>query len=781
MSRKTGALRTILAVLCLASAGRAGLLQDAPSLDPAIAEHLTRLIEHERARFDIPAIAIVVTDGDGIRWKQGFGPADPATGRPIGDATLFRIGSVSKLFTDIAAMQLVESRKVDLDAPITTYLPDFAPQNLKDESITLRQLMAHRGGLVREPPVGHYFDLHGPSLAETVASLNSTELVHKRGTRTKYSNAGLAVVGYLVERLRGKPFAESVEETVLLPIGMTHSGFASTPERAAACARGIMWTYDGRRFPAPGFALGMHPAGDLYATLDDLGRFLIMLGAGGKGASGPVLGEATLRSMWEVQFAPKGVRGGFGLGFHVDDFDGALRVGHSGAVYGFATDVAALPDEKLGVAVISLKDCANATSRRIADQALRWLRAAKAGQPLPDRVETTLVPRDMARELAGRYGEGEGAVDLIERGGKLFAYTPRGGATVELRLQGNRLVVDDAVSSGPSIQPVELAIRIGGRQLERAPDAIPAPARGEWLGLIGEYGPDHDVLYILEKDGKLHALIEWFFQYPLEQESTDVYRFPDYGMYDNQRLIFTRDASGRATSVRAAEVVFDRRRLDGENGQTFRIKPTGAIAEIRASALAATPPSEPRGLRKPELVELTTLDPSIRLDVRYASDNNFLGTPLYTSARAFLQRPAADALVQAHRALAAHGYGLLIHDGYRPWHVTKIFWDAAPEEHHGFVANPARGSRHNRGCAVDLTLYDLKTGKPAEMVGGYDEFSPRSAPDYPGGTSQQRHRRDLLRRVMEDHGFTVNEVEWWHFDFKDWRDYPILDVPFEQI
>ena len=126
-------------------------------------------------------------------------------------------------------------------------------------------------------------------------------------------------------------------------------------------------------------------------------------------------------------------------------------------------------------------------------------------------------------------------------------------------------------------------------------------------------------------------------------------------------------------------------------------------------------------------------------------------------------------------------YGLLIHDAYRPWYVTKIFWDATPQEGKIFVADPAQGSRHNRGCAVDLTLYDLATGKPIEMPGTYDEMSPRSYPDYPGGTSLQRWHRDLLRRAMESEGFTVYEAEWWHFDYKDWKEYPILNVPFEKL
>ncbi|HTA58618.1 MAG TPA: M15 family metallopeptidase [Candidatus Baltobacteraceae bacterium] len=194
-----------------------------------------------------------------------------------------------------------------------------------------------------------------------------------------------------------------------------------------------------------------------------------------------------------------------------------------------------------------------------------------------------------------------------------------------------------------------------------------------------------------------------------------------------------------------------------------------------------TPPAESGPFRKPVLVELYTLNDSIHLDIRYATSDNFLSTPVYTQARAFLQLPAAVALRNVLEKLMPLGYGLLIHDAYRPWYVTKIFWDATPPEGKIFVANPKEGSKHNRGCAVDLTLYDLSTGQPVEMPGLYDEMSPRSFPNFPGGTSLQRWHRDLLRRAMESEGFTVNEDEWWHFDYKDWKKYPILNIPFEKI
>ena len=196
---------------------------------------------------------------------------------------------------------------------------------------------------------------------------------------------------------------------------------------------------------------------------------------------------------------------------------------------------------------------------------------------------------------------------------------------------------------------------------------------------------------------------------------------------------------------------------------------------------AARPPRETSPFRASDLVELTRLDPTIRLDIRYATAQNFMGRVLYPQARAFLQRPAAEALVQVNAELKPLGYGLLVFDGYRPWRITKQMWDHTPVAKREFVADPRKGSRHNRGCAVDLTLCDLRTGREMEMPGAYDEMSPRSYGTYAGGTPAQRTARDLLRARMAAHGFAVLPAEWWHFDYQDWKAYPIQDVPFEQL
>jgi len=767
--------------------GRAEPSVQPPKQYAAVVQRLTPFIERQVHEKRLPALSIALVDDQKIVWARGFGFADPQAKTPASANTVYRVGSVSKLFTDLAVMQLVERGVLDLDAPVTKYLPDFKPSNPFDKPIALRQMMAHRSGLVREPPVGNYFDPTGPTLAKMVDSLNRTTLVYAPETKTKYSNAAIATVGFVLEETQKQPFARYLWRTMLDPLGMKHSGFEPDPAITKDLAKAVMWTYPGREFPAPTFELGMSPAGSMYTNVLDLGRFVSVLFAGGKGPHGPIVKPETLEQMWTLQFPKKDAKKGeepkegFGLGFYIMDLDGHKSIGHGGAMYGFATQLQALPKEKLGVVVVTSRDVANGVTNHIAKVALQQMLAAKEGKPLPAIEETTPIPVDRARKLAGRYKNGDRTIDLLERDGHLWALPDRGGYRLELRALGDQLVGDDQMDYGTKIDVLDNKVRLGDKTYERIETPKPQPCPEKWHGLLGEYGWDHNTLVILERDGKLDALIEWVFLYPLTEVSANEFKFPDYGLYVGEKLIFTRDGHGRASQVEAASVVFERRKIDGENGETFKIKPLYPVEELRRAALKAKPPEEKGDFREPDLVELIHLDKTIKLDIRYATTNNFLSTPFYKSAKAFMQKPAAEALVRVHKKLAEQGYGLLVYDGYRPWSVTKMFWDATSEKQRVFVADPSQGSRHNRGCAVDLTLYDRKTGAAVAMVGGYDEMSDRSYPDYLGGTSLQRYHRDLLRRAMQEEGFTVYEAEWWHFDYKDWRTYPILNKTFEQL
>lgn len=807
--------------------GDAGAVRAAGNVPPRagyaeVAGALEAMIEREREQKGFAAVSIALADRDGVAWAAGFG--EQSGGTPATARTVYRVGSVSKLFTDIAVMQLAERGELDIDTPVATVLPGFLPANPWDEPITLRQLMSHRSGLLREPPAGHYFDDTGTNLEATITSLAETDLVYEPGTRTKYSNAGIAAVGYVLEETQDTPFAEYVKGAVLEPLGMETSAFAPEPAIVSDLADAYMWGFDRGLFAAPTFELGMSPAGSMYSTVLDLSRFLGAMFGRGQGENGRILSAETLESMWQPQFAEAGAAEGYGLGFGVRERFGQRWLGHGGAIYGYSTQLAFLPDAQLGVVVVSAVDGTNSFTSRVADAALALMLAAAAGEPLPVELlrGTDPIKPATASALEGTYGAGDDAIELDERNGELFLTPLRGGSTVALRARGDTLVVDDRLAFGSrylrvgewdkvdptgiqndptGIQRDALGVQVSPTEnnapgllvlglapdseavvlLRRPPSGLPAPPPARWEGLIGEYGWDHNVLYILERDGRLFALVEWFFMYPLEQIDPDVYAFPDWGLYHGERLIFSRGPSGRASSVEAASIVFPRRQVGTEAGGTFRIDPARPVAELRSEALAADPPAESGPFRESELVEVNTIVPGIQLDVRYSTTNNFMSSVFYDEPRVFLQRPAAEGVARAHRALAEHGFGLLLHDGYRPWYVTKMFWDATPESQRLFVANPANGSRHNRGAAIDLNLYHLATGEPAEMVGTYDEFSPRSFPNYPGGTSRQRWLRELLRRTMEAEGFTVYEAEWWHFDHEDWREYGLQNATFDQL
>ena len=186
------------------------------------------------------------------------------------------------------------------------------------------------------------------------------------------------------------------------------------------------------------------------------------------------------------------------------------------------------------------------------------------------------------------------------------------------------------------------------------------------------------------------------------------------------------------------------------------------------------------------LVSVRAVDGSLQLDVRYATANNVLGRAVYPPAArdaVWLQRPAAEALARVQSKLKGSGLGLLIFDGYRPLSVTRLFWEATPPPQRHFVANPATGSRHNRGCAVDLSLCRASNGSVSELSfpSAFDEFSESAHSSWRGGTEQQRANRQMLRSAMEAEGFTVLAHEWWHFDYVGWERYPLLDVAFEEL
>jgi D-alanyl-D-alanine dipeptidase len=306
------------------------------------------------------------------------------------------------------------------------------------------------------------------------------------------------------------------------------------------------------------------------------------------------------------------------------------------------------------------------------------------------------------------------------------------------------------------------------REAERPDAPKPAPATRSLVAQVGEYlgpaRPDGTAprLYLLEENGRAMYIL-------------------DRGEAKPAAITAIDGTPERVAAITIDGVRYVRQQVGPEGSGQLRVEPIRPVADVLKESMTVSPPAETGDFLPADLVELTALDRTIHLDVRYATTNNFLGSVFYARPRAFLQRPAAESLLRVQQKLKPFGYGLLVHDGYRPWYVTRTFWECTPQDKKWLVANPASGSKHNRGAAVDLTLYDLATGTVLEMPSTYDESTPRAYAFYPGGTSLQRWHRALLRRLMEAEGFTVNPSEWWHFDYKDWQRYAIGNVAFEQI
>lgn len=179
------------------------------------------------------------------------------------------------------------------------------------------------------------------------------------------------------------------------------------------------------------------------------------------------------------------------------------------------------------------------------------------------------------------------------------------------------------------------------------------------------------------------------------------------------------------------------------------------------------------------LIDLAEYIPGIVLDIRYATTNNFTGEKIYDEAKAYARKPVAEALRKAQAELKKQGLGIKIFDGYRPYRATVKFYEVYGDT--TYVASPYRGSRHNRGCAIDMTLVDLKTGKELKMPTGYDAFTKKAWPSTPVTDPEIAGNRKLLIEVMDKVGFRVNSSEWWHFDFRGWKNFEILDIDFSEL
>jgi D-alanyl-D-alanine dipeptidase len=520
-----------------------------------------------------------------------------------------------------------------------------------------------------------------------------------------------------------------------------------------------MTSYGAPPVPAPPLEPGVHPGGT-NTTLKDMASLGSALLAHGAAGGGRILGH------------------GPSLGLNASSLQGHRLLSRNGAAEGFVSKFDLLPQDGIGAVAYSTLNYGS-SAERVADYALQVALAVRAGKPVPPNPTSAPLTAAEALPLVGEYRHDRASVMVRWLGDAAYIEAPRLAGRLQRRPSG--YVMDDYVI------PMSLAIDPQGRWLDadgirytRVAIRRPAPPPSEIVGLLGDYGGDHESIRAFERDGSLFVRIDWIEYDRMARVSRDTWQFPPVShFHPGERLRFNRDAEGRGTSVVLNGIVLPRYNI-------IVAPPAQHMTEserisLRQRALAASPPAEPPPRRAADLVPIISVDPSIKLDIRYATSHNLLGFPLYPKTGAYLQRPAAEALARANQKLHAQGFGIVVFDAYRPWFVTKMFWDGTPPAEHLFVADPSQGSRHNRGAACDISLVDLATGRELTMTGGFDELSPRSYPLYDGGTSEQRWRRDVLRAALESEGFNVYPYEWWHFDYADWKSYGIMNTEFSKL
>jgi serine beta-lactamase-like protein LACTB len=512
---------------------------------------LEQMIGHEMRQWGIGGISIALVDDQSVVYAAGFGEARRDS--------IFRVGSVSKLFNALAVLQQVEVGKLNLDAPLPAELLPLNPF-MDNPAVTLRQILCHRSGMQREAFVGGYLDDSEPGLAATVASVRSCVLTNRPGSATRYSNLAPSLAGMMVERASGLSYQNYQRALLHDPLGMADSAWSLKNISRERLVTSRMRVADGRggwqRRTAPLFDIGMIPAGNLFSTVDDLARLASALLAGGAGLVQP----ETLQEMCRVQFTPEQPPA-FGLGFIVGKFRNHRVISHNGAIYGFSSHFAFMPEEKLAVVVLANEDIVTGRTRHIALAGFSQLLQDKFGEP-PPAEDNFPAPANLA-SFAGDYESQSFWARLEERDGQLagnisgqpIVLTPAGGLNFAAH---GRLDDGTRVTFQQDGVGAIGGFTMGPQQFERAP-ARPTSLPPEWRAYCGSYGPDCIPVVVSERHGHLYAMTENMFDYRLTPLNRHVCRLPP-GMYTDEQVVFLTESDDRPRAIHFANMLLPRQK-----------------------------------------------------------------------------------------------------------------------------------------------------------------------------------------------------------------------------
>ena len=530
----------------------------------------TKLLASEITRDGtLPGVSIALVDGGRVVWADGFGVSDLERREPTTPRTIYRVGSISKLFTALAAMRLVEAGKLDIDRPLDSYLTTLGIANpflAEAGPVTPRQIFAHASGLFREPPLGSYFDNTPPgSPARVLESVRGLRLVHPPGRVTKYSNAGVSILGSLVEHIAAEPYEAHMTKGLLEPMAMRSSGYRRTGEIARRVATGYMQQRDRRLTPAPTFELSTIAAGNLYSTVEDLAQLAILLHARGEIVGRRIISAETLERMWK----PFLENGRFGIGFALANRDGERVVEHSGAVFGFSSVFACLPDAKLSVVLLANEDVGFGPLKRLTDRLLGGALAVKRGKPTGEDPALAVRPVDLEvfREATGVYRSDKARLELKVVGDearlvwqghpvRLLSTGPDAFIARDRLIDGNPLLFERESSQPGQVHGRVKSVRLDGNTFARLDPASAPIAPKEWAVLEGDYGPDYLPVRIRVREGRLVAECETFEYEPAPQPDGS-FVFPKGTLYEDEALRFQQGADGRVTAITLGTMRFE--------------------------------------------------------------------------------------------------------------------------------------------------------------------------------------------------------------------------------
>jgi len=561
--------------------------------------------EHHRKTKNIKAGMVVglVTD-QGLLYSKGWGPTDvnqPASEQEaVTESHVFRIGSISKLFTDIAVMRLVESGKLDLDTPVTQYIPSFQVKSQSGAPITLRNLMSHHSGLPREPMRGNYVDKSEATLEATINSLNQMNLVLEPNTIYKYSNAAIGLVGRVLEVVTGEPFAVYVQRMLENDLDMKNTSFLPQPRLMERLCHGYMWNYeDHNEQTAPMFELGEAPAGSMFSTVEDMAHFIMMLIKRGTFRDKPILSQKSMNEMWRQQFTDVPL----GLGFVSMNKYGIHMVGHGGAIYGYCAELVVLPELNMGfISMLALDSC-NPILSHINSCGIHELLIDSEELDAPvlphqwlDSNITIPIPRELMKEFEGLFVQANrldnnlkmSRDDSVQKESPhtwIYFFSTKSRLQVlynHLRinvraiphdipitklkakdLSAIRVSPDDRLCCGQedtvffdiyyhNVTHHVDHIEFRGRTYKRSVETTFSPSVSrrninlqscELQPFVGEYGPPHNPIFVYVRENQLVVQVEWFSISVVEKVAENRYKFEDDALYSYESIRFERDAS----------------------------------------------------------------------------------------------------------------------------------------------------------------------------------------------------------------------------------------------